>query len=253
MKLNKLIYIFIGVLSIAIIYIILFKIKEGIENKISYNIIIARYNEPLDWVEKLEKKHVIIYNKGDTHIENSIRRKNVGREGETFIYHIIKNYYNLPDYLIMIQGNPFDHMNNITPDNFQDNINDLIKRNIHETQPLFTNEYNEEYDIFPGIISKEYYTLFFEGDVPKKNRFAAGAQYIIPKSCITHRPIQFYKKLYIMILQNKKTYSDAHHNTNTLDHNYIDGWCLERLLWHIFSKNIKSSNYMINQPNINIE
>ena len=60
-------------------------------------IIIARFNEDLDWVENLKtSSEVIVYNKGN-YIKSSNKFKvinlpNVGRESHTWLHHIYENY-----------------------------------------------------------------------------------------------------------------------------------------------------------------
>ncbi len=73
-------------------------------------IVISRYNENLYWVSDLIRKYKItIYNKGEI-INNDltstkiIRIKNVGRESHTWIYHIYKNYNNLDQNTLFLQG-----------------------------------------------------------------------------------------------------------------------------------------------------
>ena len=110
----------------------------------SYKLVIARYNEELDWVNNLNKENVIIYNKGADEHSSAIKRENIGREVESFFYYIIENYNNLPDYVIFLQGNPFDHMQGITPDNLQHQINILVNNKPNSALPLFHN-YNTEY------------------------------------------------------------------------------------------------------------
>jgi hypothetical protein len=58
------------------------------------NIVIAKYNENVEWANKIKHKQTI-YDKTDIPVSNSIHLKNKGREGETFLYHIINNYDNL--------------------------------------------------------------------------------------------------------------------------------------------------------------
>lgn len=73
-------------------------------------IVIARYNESVEWCN--EFKNVIVYNKGEKlkNIKhNVIELKNVGREGHTYYKHIYDNYENLSDYTIFLQGKPFNH------------------------------------------------------------------------------------------------------------------------------------------------
>jgi len=212
----------------------------------SYNIVIYRYNENLDWVNKLDKEYVCIYNKGNTVIENSIKRENIGREIETFLYHIIENYNNLPDYLILLQGNPFDHMKNINPDNLQENINVIINSNIEHIQPLFCNIYYERHGDYPAIKSAQYYALFFDGIVPSHSIFSPGCQYIIPKRNILNRSLQFYTLLHNMSSNSKIV--DVHASSfgnHPFDQTAIDPWCLERLLMFVFREDIRSTQLFL--------
>lgn len=76
------------------------------------HLVIARYDENLDWLELIKNKVTYtIYNKGKNDISyTSIKRPNIGRESETYLHYIIDNYENLPDYICFIQGFPFDHI-----------------------------------------------------------------------------------------------------------------------------------------------
>ena len=75
----------------------------------NYQIVVARYNENIDWLNS-EKDHCIIYNKSKPlNIPNEIILPNVGRESHTYLYHIIENYDNLSDKTIFFQGNIRDH------------------------------------------------------------------------------------------------------------------------------------------------
>jgi UDP-galactopyranose mutase len=78
--------------------------------KVKYEIVVARYNENLDWL----KDYLFItkiYNKGNDEINNSYKIKNVGRESHTYLYHIIQNYDNLADITFFTQGKFDDHTN----------------------------------------------------------------------------------------------------------------------------------------------
>ena len=65
-----------------------------------YHIIVAKYKEDISWLEEMDKSHIYLYDKGST--ENNLlqgfahyeQRPNVGRESETYLYHIINNYEN---------------------------------------------------------------------------------------------------------------------------------------------------------------
>ena len=85
------------------------------------HIVIARYNESLEWVEKcltpMQKSFVWIYNKGGDEISvdgvpvDQIQRlPNIGREAHTYLTHVIRHWDNLPTQVWFLQGNPFDHL-----------------------------------------------------------------------------------------------------------------------------------------------
>jgi len=82
--------------------------------KQTYKLVVSRYNEDLDWLENLNENNIQIYNKGDELEKNSDlmavkNLTNVGREGETYLNHIINNYDNLDDYTVFCQADPFEH------------------------------------------------------------------------------------------------------------------------------------------------
>lgn len=74
-------------------------------------LVIARYNEDLSWLEKIPKDiKITIYNKGLDDIEyDFIKLQNIGRESHTYLYHIINNYNNLAEQTIFCQGDSIFH------------------------------------------------------------------------------------------------------------------------------------------------
>lgn len=75
-------------------------------------LVVARYNENLEWInnEPFNKYPIICYNKGNNNnfqinTEHKIYNlENVGREGHTFLYHIINNYDNLAEVTVFLPG-----------------------------------------------------------------------------------------------------------------------------------------------------
>ena len=84
-------------------------------------LLVARYDEHLDWIgELLDQwswiKNVLVINKGGPILaplppEKVIVRqaRNVGREGESLLHYIIQDYDRLPERLWFMQGDPFTH------------------------------------------------------------------------------------------------------------------------------------------------
>jgi len=97
---------------IILILIIITNLNIKKDHKKSIDIIISRYNEDLKWtlLTPFNKFNYILYNKGtDDNFEKSklkkiIKLDNIGREGHTYLYHIINNYDELADINVFLPG-----------------------------------------------------------------------------------------------------------------------------------------------------
>ena len=165
-------------------------------------IVVSRYCENVNWSKQFQD--VLIYNKGKPMNENynEIMLNNVGREGHTFYKHICDNYDNLSDFIIFLQGNPFDHSPNLIY-NLEKYINnkdlnidfEFISERIldcnlsgcpyHPDLPLI--------DVYEKLFNEKKKDLIF--------KFGAGAQFIVSKKHILKKPKNFYCKI-VEILQN---------------------------------------------------
>jgi len=75
------------------------------------NIVIARYNENIDWALPYDDI-AIVYNKGNNDIpyfSNRFDIQNIGREGHTYLYHILNRYCELSRRTIFLQADWFPH------------------------------------------------------------------------------------------------------------------------------------------------
>lgn len=88
-------------------------------------IVVSCFNEDLSWLDFLPKSISIeIFNKGNEITDPIILQnpniilhnkcQNIGRETETYLRYILKEYENLNDVTIFTQGNPFDHSPNFS-------------------------------------------------------------------------------------------------------------------------------------------
>lgn len=168
----------------------------------TFSIVVARYMENIEWTKQYP--NVIIYNKGPKLQEgfNEITLKNVGREGHTYYTHICNNYDNLDDYIIFLQGNPYDHSPNL-------HIRLLEILNMPDHGVSF--EYLSRWIIncklsgciyHPGLPMREIYKILFNEDKEDMDfHFGAGAQFIVSKQNILKRPKEFYEKI-VELLDN---------------------------------------------------
>lgn len=181
-------------------------------------VVIARYNENIDWVKNINH-NIYLYNKGEDHILDSINLPNVGREAQTYLYHIVKNYEKLDDYTVFLQGNPYDHafqdhypsiemFNNVTykKDFYPFNLKDcgsgfdyytcdlLGKPNLNPNVDLakFCHDHNFTLDIKNNLVE-----------------FVQGAQFAVSKQSIHKKNKSIYEKLLYSLSNNNPDPSRA--------------------------------------------
>jgi hypothetical protein len=75
-------------------------------------IVVARYEEDVEWTEAYSDI-CTLYNKGNSkpnaNLPFVINLNNTGREGHTYLYHIVSNYESLSTNIVFTQADPFPH------------------------------------------------------------------------------------------------------------------------------------------------
>lgn len=77
-----------------------------LDTAMPFEIVVAHYNEDLGWLKHVSDE-ATIYSKGDSPakgFERTSRLPNVGREGHTFLFHIVSRYDTLADTTLFLQG-----------------------------------------------------------------------------------------------------------------------------------------------------
>ena len=210
--------------------------------------VISRYNEDLKWTEEsIKVKNTrVIYNKGDdikTDNIESVRLTNKGREGDTYLKHIISNYDNLSIYTIFLQGELYDNhtknwhtplvdiewvienigqlkeakiryigLNKSRGDsgwgricNFDDKFEIYKKRQLKDNLEITQNA-------FPHLFSEKHMDILCN----------YCGMFCVSKEAILFHPKKFYEELDDILLKNPDY-----------------GYCLERLWKHIFDPRCK--------------
>ena len=115
-------------------------------NKKDIELVIACYYGDIEW-SRPYNSIVTIYNKGDQeHYKSSIKLENVGREGHTFLHHIVENYDNLSNKTIFLKETISNKSLNLKYLSFCNskitNIIDFINYSMQD---------NEQYMYFPFL------------------------------------------------------------------------------------------------------
>lgn len=104
-------------------------------------LVVARYREDLGWLSALGLP-CVVYNKGPqldpAQLPPGSRVEalpNIGREGHTYLTHILAHYGRLPRHTVFLQGNPFAHLappeeEKIGPEGLRDRILEIAARDL---------------------------------------------------------------------------------------------------------------------------
>jgi len=157
-------------------------------------LVVARYQEPLDWLDDVPSEwRIVVYDKSgdrpdgpDKH--RTIRRPNVGREAETFLWH---NVTAAPGgYTIYLQGNPFDHC----PDPIGQ-AKFIMGRGdrVGWLGPHYDTAWNVEPHRLEDLPMEAVWNALFPFQPqPRRFSFPAGAQMVVWQSAISGRPYEFW-------------------------------------------------------------
>jgi hypothetical protein len=181
-------------------------------------IVVSRYKEDVAWVKELSdldrRISVKIYNKHNG--ENAL--PNVGREGHTYVTHIVENYDSLDD-TIFLQGNPFDHeipkggIKNFIKQYFaSDKIPDYYSFNTKLV--LMDKNGYPWHRLNPLPLGALYEKIFGKDTSPDVFEFTHGACFFASKDSITNIPLNNWK----ILLDSMKKMNKC-----------IEVYCLERL------------------------
>ena len=206
------------------------------------SLIIARYNENLDWLEKYNDFKITVYNKGNKLKNNPfykvINLENKGRESQTWLYHIVKNYNILNEITVFLQGK-IDDLNCMAyqnPNNYLKKINKYgfaVSRygllgpfhwdwNVKIDKDLKYREQWKNNDISRSNVGFRNFSKNLFPNIPLFVATSYSGCFAVKKEIITQHNIDFYKKLLHILSKNK---------------NPIEGHYMERLWCYIFTQN----------------
>ena len=209
-------------------------------------ICVARFNENIDWVPF---RHAIVYNKGDaldqrvqSRVQSIVPMENMGRESSSYLTHIIRNYDNLSQITVFVQGKIKDHTRS-AEDRFLKRIvaeakemgfsKERLIQNTDHHNPHWGKEWNKNYlggsewykqDNYYGnvhITFGEWFERMIEMPFPEvKLLIYPNAIFAVDKDHILSRPKAYYQKL----LDNVHWHNDP-----------IEAHFLERSWYYIFN------------------
>lgn len=181
-------------------------------------IVIAHYNnfEFEDFIKLFPNAHKILYDKSNNYnkcIDNLTIKKmiNVGREGETYLSHIIENYYHLSEYTLFIQDDTEQHIKDYNQ--FKIDTDNIINKN--SKFYLYSVRWRKGYspsirtivrgqNNLPALKNNVIKIACLKNNIhlPYIYNTPTCAFFICHKDIILKRPIEFYINLRNWLLEN---------------------------------------------------
>jgi hypothetical protein len=230
------IIILVLILLFATIFLSL-RYKEALTDSPTIEIVVARYAEDLNWLQKapFNAHPNIIYNKGvdeefytNAHTRAIVPLKNVGRCDETYLNHIVNHYSDLADITVFLPGsadmedkmpkamtileNVEEHMDTVflawTYNNVREELYDF---HLDEWKASGTknSQLNPETKLELSAIRPfgKWYEAHFDWDVQHVSYFGILA---ISKRDILNHPIEYYQRI-LSQLQNSSNPEIGHY------------------------------------------
>jgi hypothetical protein len=167
---------------------------------------------------------VTIYNKSGKNLgrySNEIICENIGREGHTYLFHIIENYDTLSDITAFMQDDFFNHLFNYEYfiNNFNNNINEMFYQfpcswRIGDGVSTLSRTVKNGYlDLFtmPNNFSIREFSEKFNIHLPEIYQTETCAHFMISKERIHRHPKKLYQDLLEWLLSDER-------NGYTLEH-----------------------------------
>ena len=208
-----------------------------------YKIVVARYNENIDWIND---DNIQVYNKG-TQLDNSIPLENVGREAHTYLHYIITNYGNLPDVVVFTQGSIAEHNGESKTDdiNYLLNLKDealihgktipkpgWVCNSVSKNSNCFDPEWNKDpngnwylsnnYKDNQHILFIDWFKRHINCEYPNPIIVYWAAIFAVRRDYILKNSVEYYKKLLL----------ECNHHSEPIEAHF-----LERSWYYIFGDN----------------
>lgn len=188
-------------------------------------VVVAKFTEDITWTTELKYPYKI-YDKSDGSIPN------VGRESETYLRYIVEHYPDFPDYIIFLQGHPFDHVEQESKEEFITFLNSWTPTS---NRIIYLNKKRHDY---VESRAQNTYKKIFNCIGNPMIYFGSGAQYIVPKECILCRTKDFYVKLRHILVSYNNMYPGSRN---------LDPWILERLWPSIWNPDVFERNFDVKE------
>lgn len=171
----------------------------------SRKILIAHYNENLDWVNNLNfDGEIVVYSKTIQTIPERYISINKGQEVPMYLKYIVDFYDNLPEKTLFLHGHSNSPHQDFESKYICENLNWEIDNFFSVNKRDWYQEVSKNFETWKvhGEWLRNNWSMFqAEIDFPEDGLlFYSGAQFVVSKSLILRYPKSFYENLYNWVL-----------------------------------------------------
>ncbi len=171
---------------------------QDIHKSYDAHVVIAHYNEDLNWIKKLKYSHTLISRKNIP----PEKIPNKGNEASAYLEYIIKNYHQLKEYTIFVHGHKTSYHH---PQPIQKKINHLqFNKPYYNINMLPLKIHHRSYNDHLKIIEEKIVKRI----VKESYLLRRSAMFYVHRDLILQNPIEVYKELYQYLMNsNEKSYN----------------------------------------------
>jgi hypothetical protein len=177
-------------------------------------LVLAHYQEDLEWLRRQGWSPVIVYTKGPPSSAPggdflSIPLPNVGREAHTYLHHLVSRYDDLADMTIFAQAGLADHVQDVSIASLARRTADAGERGMAGFKKARIFQDWDGIRHFPKWVQQlesgamrgsrrtpaEFYRWAFDEEPPGCVPFYAGANFGVHRHAVRARPKSFYQRL----------------------------------------------------------
>lgn len=183
----------------------------------AYQVVVARYQENIDWLKEYDIDKVVVYNKDSKPCVcpyQVIDLPNVGREAHTYLTYIVTHYNCLPEIVFFTQGRISDHMHCIGTDflGIKDYSRNYVEGSFFRglTPAGRITHYDNKTICLAPLAGPDWFRKYIDKDADLENlKMWYGAIFSVHRKYILSNPLEKYKILLDMF-QRDNSPEEAH-------------------------------------------
>jgi Protein of unknown function (DUF3431) len=195
-------------------------------SKQQFEVVIAKFKEDISWAECIQSNRTIYAKDPEERLGFRIL-PNLGREGGTYLFHIVENYDRLADRTLFLQGDPFAHP--LVPfEEFATGLMPFWAAPAMRQTMEWRVPWSSPSQSIDRPVMRDFLRLL-ESDPNISDFFwTQGAQFALSREQIRSRPLTYYRKLWDFTQQPAVTLANRQ-----FDNHHV-AWLFELFWRHVF-------------------